>query len=158
MGNFSLLSAVEGQRPRNYLSCCCSWIFHLIYALSTSTTVQPQNFPYISLPLSHSFLTPLPLSSSLSTLPPSHFSLSLSFPFLCITQSLYIYPSLFLSLPPSLSHSSLMHYQLPPPGYPQIVYLLPFYIFKFIISLSLSLLHLPTSLLPPYSQSLNINM
>ena len=32
------LSAAEGQRPSNYLSCC-SWIFRLIYALSTSTTV-----------------------------------------------------------------------------------------------------------------------
>ena len=38
-----LLSAAEGQRPRNYLSCCC-WIFPLIYVLSTSTTVQAQNF------------------------------------------------------------------------------------------------------------------
>ena len=37
----SFLSAAEGQRPKNYSSCCCSccWIFWLIYALSTSTTV-----------------------------------------------------------------------------------------------------------------------
>ena len=27
----------KGQRPKNYSSCCCSWIFGLIYALSTST-------------------------------------------------------------------------------------------------------------------------
>ena len=27
------------QRPKNYSSCCCCWIFHLIYALSNSTTV-----------------------------------------------------------------------------------------------------------------------
>ena len=36
------------RRPktRNYLSCCCSctWIFHLIYALSTSTTMLPPFF------------------------------------------------------------------------------------------------------------------
>ena len=37
------LSAAEGQRPRNY-SSCCSWIFRLIYALSTSTTVLPSIF------------------------------------------------------------------------------------------------------------------
>ena len=36
---------VCGRRPRNYSSCCCcSWIFHLIYALSTSTTVLPPIF------------------------------------------------------------------------------------------------------------------
>ena len=39
-----LLSAAKGQRPRNYLSCSCCWIFHLIYALSTSTTVLPLIF------------------------------------------------------------------------------------------------------------------
>ena len=39
-----LLSAAEGQRPRNYSSCCCSWIFCLIYALSTSTTMLPPIF------------------------------------------------------------------------------------------------------------------
>ena len=37
------MSAAEGQRPRNY-SSCCSWIFRLIYALSTSTTLLPQFF------------------------------------------------------------------------------------------------------------------
>ena len=37
------LSAAEGQRPKNYLSCCC-WIFRLIYALSTSTTMLPPIF------------------------------------------------------------------------------------------------------------------
>ena len=43
--NLHLLSAAEGQRPRNYSSCCCcSWIFCLIYALSTSTTVLPPIF------------------------------------------------------------------------------------------------------------------
>ena len=26
-----LLSAAEGQRPKNCLSCCCSWIFCLIF-------------------------------------------------------------------------------------------------------------------------------
>ena len=43
-----LLSAAEGKRPRNYSSCCCSWIFHLIYALSSSTTVLPPIFLNIS--------------------------------------------------------------------------------------------------------------
>ena len=38
------MSAAEGQRPSNYSSCCCSWIFCLIYALSTSTTVLPPIF------------------------------------------------------------------------------------------------------------------
>ena len=42
LANF--LSAAEGQRPGNYSSCCCSWIFRLIYALSTSTTVLPPIF------------------------------------------------------------------------------------------------------------------
>ena len=37
------LSAAKGQRPSNY-SSCCSWIFCLIYALSTSTTVLPPIF------------------------------------------------------------------------------------------------------------------
>ena len=37
------LSAAEGQRHSNYLSCC-SWIFCLIYVLSTSTTVLPPIF------------------------------------------------------------------------------------------------------------------
>ena len=42
----TILPAFEGHRPRNYLSCyfCCCWIFHLIYALSTSTTVLPLFF------------------------------------------------------------------------------------------------------------------
>ena len=51
-----MLSAAKVQRPRNYLSCC-SWIFHLIYALSTPTTMLLQIFPYIS--LSHSTLSSL---------------------------------------------------------------------------------------------------
>ena len=36
----------EGQRPRNYSSCCCCscWIFCLIYALSTPTIVLPPIF------------------------------------------------------------------------------------------------------------------
>ena len=42
----ALLSAAEGQRPSNYSSCCCSWIFRLVYALSTSTTVLPPFFKY----------------------------------------------------------------------------------------------------------------
>ena len=51
---FSLLSTAKGQRPRNYSSCCycCScWIFCLIYALSTSTTMLPPFFKYFKLSL-----------------------------------------------------------------------------------------------------------
>ena len=59
-----LLSAAEGQRPRNYSSCCCSWIFCLIYALSTSTTVLPPFFNILNLSSSificHSINQPLP--------------------------------------------------------------------------------------------------
>ena len=50
------LFAAEGQRPRNYWSCGSCWIFHLIFALSTPTTVLPPIFlkylklsPYLSL-------------------------------------------------------------------------------------------------------------
>ena len=50
----------EGQRPRNYLSCCCSWIFRLIYALSTSTTLPPLHFHLYLLPLSPSLLSLTP--------------------------------------------------------------------------------------------------
>ena len=40
-----LFSAADGRRPRNYLSCCCTcWIFRLVYALSTPTTVLPVFF------------------------------------------------------------------------------------------------------------------
>ena len=44
MTKYIFLSAAEGQRPSNYSSCRCSWIFRLIYALSTSTTVLPPIF------------------------------------------------------------------------------------------------------------------
>ena len=47
---YGLLSAAVGQRPRNYSSCCC-WIFLLIYALSTSTTMLPPFFKYCKLSL-----------------------------------------------------------------------------------------------------------
>ena len=58
------LSAAECQRPSNY-SSCCSWIFCLIYALSTSTTMLPPIF-FKSIYLSssificHSINQPLP--------------------------------------------------------------------------------------------------
>ena len=58
--NLVTLSAVEGQRPRNYVSCC--WIIHLIYALSTSATLLPLHFSlsHFSLP-SPSPPSPLPI-------------------------------------------------------------------------------------------------
>ena len=56
-------------RPRNYLSCCCSWIFRLIYALSTPTTLLPLHFPPLSSLLPPPLTPHLPLSLSLT--PPS---------------------------------------------------------------------------------------
>ena len=41
-----LLSAAEGQRPRNYLSCCCSCLLcHLHNVLTTPTTQPPPRPP-----------------------------------------------------------------------------------------------------------------
>ena len=75
-----LLLSLSAAEDSNYSSCCC-WIFHLIYALSTPTTVLPFIFPYVShplshssFPLSHSSLSLLLLPSSL--LPPSPYSQS----------------------------------------------------------------------------------
>ena len=62
------LSGAEGQRPRNYLSChssSYSWIFCLIYALSTSTNLLPLHFSH-SLSHLHTYLplhTLLPMST-----------------------------------------------------------------------------------------------
>ena len=78
------LSAAEGQRPRNYLSCCCSWIFCLIYALSTPTTLLPQN---IIISYNHSTLS---LFSIILSITPS------------IYLSLYLFKSIYLSLYQSL--------------------------------------------------------
>ena len=54
---YPLISYIEqylkGKRPRNYLSSC-PWIFHLIYTLSTSTTLLSLHFL-----LSMSLLPPL---------------------------------------------------------------------------------------------------
>ena len=64
MGMIRFLSAAEGQRPRNYSSfyccclwpkagnylsynCCSCWIFRLVYALSTPTTVLPPFIIYL---------------------------------------------------------------------------------------------------------------
>ena len=76
------LSPAEGQRPRNYLSCCCSLIFRLIYASSTPTTMLPPFFkiflkyhfiylsiylsPYLSITIYQSTFLPIHLSISLS--------------------------------------------------------------------------------------------
>ena len=112
-------------RPRNYLSCCCSWIFRLIYALSTPTTLLPLHFPPLSSLLPPPLTPHLPLSLSLT--PPSciinsHHLATPSFsPSLLTSPS----PSDTSPTPLSLSHSSLMHYQLPPPCYPFIFPLSP---------------------------------
>ena len=66
------LSAAEGQRPRNYSSCCCSWIFRLVYALLTSTTVLPPFFKYFKSIHCCSWIFHLlyALSTSTTVLPP----------------------------------------------------------------------------------------
>ena len=80
------LSAAEGQRPRNYLSCC-SWIFRLIYALSTSTSLTLPLF------LSSPSLSQFPVFTSLSrySLSLSHYSLSLSLSLSLLPLPTYVY-------------------------------------------------------------------
>ena len=62
--------AAEGQIPRNYSSCCCccfsccSWIFRLIYALSTSTTMLAPIFKYFKFSV---YLSILPLYTSITS-------------------------------------------------------------------------------------------
>ena len=63
--------SAERLRPRNYLNCF-SWIFHLIYGWSTSTTLLPIHFPPLSL------TSPSPFSYSSLPLPPSLYSLALT--------------------------------------------------------------------------------
>ena len=125
------LSAAEGQRPRNYLSQFLDSSFNLCiinFHHCATLSVTP---PSLSL-LPHS-LPPPSLSLSLLTLSPSSLTLSLS----SVRKSLAKNSSPSLSplshSPPyvslchyiSLSHSSLMHYQLPPPCNPHIVFLFP---------------------------------
>ena len=96
-----LLSVAEGQRTRNYLSCC-SWIFlwsiHYLSHSSLSPTFSILPLPLSQSSLSHSLNPPSP---TLSILP-----LPLSQSSLFLSQS-----SLFLSLTPlsslPLSHSSI---------------------------------------------------
>ena len=73
---------------RNNLSCCCSWIFHLIYELSTPTTVLPLFFIIISL-FYHYLSLYLPCYLSITVY------LSL---YLCIYQSIYLSLSVNLSI------------------------------------------------------------
>ena len=121
------LSAAEGQRPRNYLSQFLDSSFNLCiinFHHCSTLSVTP---PSLSL-LPHS------LSPSSLSLSPSSLTLSLS----SVRKSLAKNSSPSLSplshSPPpyvslchyiSLSHSSLMHYQLPPPCNPHIVFLFP---------------------------------
>ena len=127
------MSAAEGQRPRNYLSCCSC--FCLICALSTPTTM----LPLIFFP-SFSFL---------------HF-LSLHFLSLILSLSLTPPSLLLLHLSPSVAQASLMHYQLPPPSYPPNCLFSPFYIFNFIISLFLFYLYFYYTYLPVVKKSIHI--
>ena len=99
------LSAAEGQRPRNYLSCC-SWIFRLIYALSTSTSLTLPLF------LSSPSLSQFPVFTSLSLATPclslttpclspslSHYSLSLPMSiYLCLLTCIYLLTSTYLPI------------------------------------------------------------
>ena len=72
----------KGQRPRNYLSCC-SWIYCLINALSTPTTLLLLHFPLTLTPPSPS------QSHSSSYVSLYHnISLPLSNLFLCLITSL----------------------------------------------------------------------
>ena len=73
---------------RNNVSCCCSWIFHLIYELSTPTTVLPLFFIIISL-FYHYLSLYLPCYLSITVY------LSL---YLCIYQSIYLSLSVNLSI------------------------------------------------------------
>ena len=82
------MSATEGQRPGNYLSCSSCWIFYLIYALSTSTNRANPNYLLVYFIIIYHFIyhaiyLPIILSHYLS----SHLSLSL-----------YIYLPIHLSL------------------------------------------------------------
>ena len=90
--NRQFLSAAEGQRPCNY-SSCCSWIFRLVYALSTSTTVLPPFFKYFKFIhccccCSWIFHLLYALSTSTTVLPP-----------ICLNiLNLSIYPSIHLAV------------------------------------------------------------
>ena len=77
------LSAAKGQRPSNY-SSCCSWIFRLIYVLSTSTTVLPPIFLNI-------------LNLSIYPSPSIHPSIHLAV-FFSVNLSIYLFHSLNINL------------------------------------------------------------
>ena len=119
---FCLRPKAKDQRPRNYLSCCSSsscWIFCLIYALSTPSTI----LPLLSISpssLSLSFLSLWFLSLSLSPSPslflclmtPSQLwlhTLYLLAPFVAPLSSL---PLLLLSLTSIYHYFYLSIYQL----------------------------------------------
>ena len=94
---FVLLSAAEGQRSRNYLSCCCC-IFCLIYALSTPTTVLHSHA------LSLRLIFYLPMSTYLH--PPTYIHLPTSSylhppTYIHLPTSTYLHPPTFIHLPTS---------------------------------------------------------
>ena len=128
---FLFLSAAEGQRPRNYLSCCScysSWIFHLMYALSTSITLLPLHF---SLSLRHTSLFLTPPSPSLST-------------HLCLSTNVYLPVSTYLHQHTYLSIST----HLP------IYFNTPTYLYQHTYQCMSTYHHLPTY----FFQSLNISI
>ena len=107
---FCLRPKAKDQRPRNYLSCCSSsscWIFCLIYALSTPSTI----LPLLSISpssLSLSFLSLWFLSLSLSLPLPPYSYVLWPLPNFDFTLSISSLPLLLLS-PPCLYCSSLSH-------------------------------------------------
>ena len=82
---------------RNNLSCCCSWIFHLIYELSTPTTVLPLFFIIISL-FYHYLSLYLPCYLSITVYLSLH---------LCITISMYLPIHLSITICQSINRNSI---------------------------------------------------
>ena len=120
------LSAAEGQRPNYSSYCsCCSWIFGLKYALSTSTTMLPPII--LNILIYHSIYLSIYLTKSLS--------ITLH----CIYLS--IHPAVFLSVNLSIDlfHSLISIYNCRRPRsqyrsclilnvhYPEFYYMLSWY-------------------------------
>ena len=105
-------SAAEGQRPRNYLTCC-SWIFRCIYALSTSTTLLPFHFSLLPPPLSHSLSTYLCLLTNVyPTCMYLHTYVYLPTSIFYINKPTYGYLPMYINLPsPTYLHDNTYLFQ-----------------------------------------------